>query len=72
MPSTPKYLRTSELIDRLQIPGATPDARKRRFYALCSQLGLRELGQRQGRGEWLFPVREVERRYHEQLMKEIL
>lgn len=68
----PHYLRTTALIKRLKIPGKTADARKRKFYELCSQLGLRELGRRQGRGEWLFPVAEVARRYHEQLLKEIL
>lgn len=71
MPSTPTYIRTTQLIQRLKIPGRTAQIRKRKFYELCSALGLRELGRREGRGEWLFPVKEVERRYHEHLLRAI-
>lgn len=56
------YERTTPLIASLRIPGATPEARKRTFYSLCSVLGLRKLAKRQGAGEWLFPVVEVRRR----------
>lgn len=59
------------MVARLKIPGRTAAAKKRRFYQLCSELGLRELGRRDGPGEWLFPVAEVERRYHESLLKEL-
>jgi hypothetical protein len=71
MAAAPAYLRTSQIIDRLQIPGSSPEARKRKFYELCSQLGLRELGRREGRGEWLFPVAQVEQRYHDFLLKSL-
>lgn len=56
------YERTTPLIKTLRIPGATPEARKRKFYSLCAALGLRKLGKREGAGEWLFPVVEVRRR----------
>jgi hypothetical protein len=69
--ANPTYLRRTALINRLRIPGATAQARKRKFYDLCSTLGLRELGRREGRGEWLFPVKEVEQRYHDYLLREL-
>lgn len=56
------YERTTPLIKTLRIPGATPEARKRKFYSLCAALGLRKLGKREGAGEWLFPVVEVRKR----------
>lgn len=71
MAATPLYLRTTDLIKRLKIPGSTAQARKRKFYELCSTLGLRELGRREGRGEWLFPVKQVEQRYHDYLLREL-
>ena len=42
--------------------GATPEARKRKFYSLCVALGCTKLGKREGPAEWLFPVVEVRRR----------
>lgn len=69
MIAKPTYLRTTQLIKRLKIPGPTPESRKRKSYALCSTLGLRELGRREGRGEWLFPVEQVEQRYHDHLLQ---
>lgn len=56
------YLRTTPLIQNLRIPGDTPEARKRKFYSLCTALGLRKLAKREGAGEWLFPVVEVRKR----------
>lgn len=65
------YLRTSPLIEtQLRLPGANREARKRAFYALCSALGLRALGKREGTGEWLWPVVEVRRRVRAYLAKQ--
>ena len=65
------YLRTTPLIEQqLRLPGATPEARKRAFYALCSSLGLRALGKHEGSGEWLWPVVEVRRRVRAYLAKQ--